>query len=256
VVEPSPLQAPPKAPVSISPAAQESVAASAGQVESQPSPSVAPTVIHAAEAAPVAASLEATISAGSENGSIAEPITHGLRRGGLWWIGSIAAVLVVAGVSFYIATRPHALVPGVYQCQVGYRISCKIYSDANGVLRLDERPYMKDYPLFGSLQVNGEEVIFGGEAGTGRCNEEKIETAPVLLAIIAPSYANVAEALKACNLDRDVGHLKYDGGGKWRGKLDYYHYFARFEPLPDGRRRVVGFDKVRRSKEFTIGPNQ
>jgi type IV secretory pathway TraG/TraD family ATPase VirD4 len=189
-------------------------------------------------------------------GGTSEPV----RRGGLrWWIaGGAAAVLALVGL-VYLSTRPWPLAPGVYQCQAGNQISCKVYQDADGVLRLDERAYIKDDPLFGTLQVKGDEATFEGDAGSSRCGEENRERkiAIVRVGSITPRYASVMlpEELKACNEARDTGHLKYDGR-LWRGTFFYKEVYTRSRDLPDGKQQVVGFYTQQQHDDFKIDRNQ
>jgi len=176
-----------------------------------------------------------------------------------WWVaGGTVAVLALVGL-VYLSTRPWPLAPGVYQCFAGNQISCKVYRDADGVLRLDERAYIKDDPLFGTLRVNGDEATFEGDVGSSRCGEEirGKKVSIVRVGSITPPYADVMlpEELKACNEARDTGHLKYDGR-LWRGTFFYKEVYTRTRHLPDGKQQIVGFYMLQHHEDFNIYRNQ
>jgi hypothetical protein len=183
-----------------------------------------------------------------------------VRRGGLRWgiAAGAAAVLVLVGLVYWL-TRPATLAPGVYSCQTGAFVTdCKVSADANGDLYLDERPYTSNLPLFGSLSVNGGNVLFKRAAGTGYCSEPSF-LFPIKAKIgqIIPAFSSaiVPEEVEACKQQQETAHLKYDlGKGAWIGSLVYYNYVTKYKQLPNHRERVVGFDRRAEGMKLKISP--
>ena len=274
--------APADVPAVSSPAAQEN--AGAGQAESQPPPEDSPVsgetdrenavpvglpessapeepVVGAAadgQMAGVALTVCSLPSAALESVSVPASDAHKSRGKKLWLALSIPVVLVVAAAGLYVATRPPALVPGAYSCQVASIVhDCNVSGGGSGELLLEETPYTAILPLFGTLQVKGGDVMFDGEPGTSLCASHTLPGPTARIGQIVPSSGHVivVDAMEACHSDRDRAQLKY-ANGRWSGALVYNGYLTKYEKLPDGRSRVAGFEKKPAGLDFTITPKE